>query len=118
MNDLLDNSLKGKLKGLAYYQIIGGVLGICLTIWLLAQTGTITGLVIILFSVALGLYSFSIYSGQQLLKGNTKKGLRLSVINQILQTINFAISGFAYKYVAGLMLYVGIKYLDGLTFSF
>ena len=120
MENILNNDIKSKIKGLAIYQIAGGIIGIGLTIWLIAQTVTITGLVILIFILASGLYSFSIYCGRQLLKGKIKSGLKLSTINQALQLINFAILGFAFKFVAGLILSIGIDYTNdfNITFNF
>ena len=118
MENILNNDIKSKIKGLAIYQIAGGTIGIGLTIWLIAQTVTITGLVILIFILAAGLYSFSIYCGRQLLKGKIKSGLKLSTINQALQVINFAVLGFAFKFVAGLILSIGIDYTNDFNFTF
>jgi len=118
MENILNNDIKSKIKGLAIYQIAGGIIGIGLTIWLIAQTVTITGLVILVFILAAGLYSFSIYCGKQLIKGKIKSGLRLSTINQALQVINFAVLGFAFKFVAGVILFVGIDYTNDFNIIF
>lgn len=118
MENILNKDIKSKIKGLAIYQIAGGIIGIGLTIWLIAQTVTITGLVILIFILAAGLYSLSIYCGQQLLKGKIKSGLKLSTINQALQVINFAVLGFAFKFVAGLILSIGIDYTNDFNFTF
>jgi hypothetical protein len=95
---------KIKLQALSYYQIVGGIIGIGLVILSFAQANRITGLVVVIFAFAIGLFSFSIFCGQQLLKGNIKKGLKLSTINQILQIIHFTILGFRFNYIAGIML--------------
>ncbi len=118
IDNILSNDIKSRIKGLAYYQIAGGVIGIGLTIWLIAQTAIVTGLAILIFILAAGLYTFSIYCGQQLLKGETKTGLKLSVFNQALQTINFAVLGFAFKFVAGLLFSIGIDYTNDFKFNF
>jgi hypothetical protein len=118
MENNLNNDLKNKIKGLALYQIVGGIIGIGLTIWLISKTVTITGLLILIFILATGLYSFSIYCGQQLLKGKIKYGLKLSTINQSLQVINFALLGFGFKFVAGLILSIGIDYTNDFNFTF
>lgn len=118
MENILNNDIKSKIKGLAIYQIAGGIIGIGLTIWLIAQTVTITGLAILIFILAAGLYSFSIYCGQQLLIGKIKSGLKLSTINQALQVINFAVLGFAFKFVAGLIMSIGIDYTNDLNLTF
>src|SRR4051794_7907039 len=96
-----------KLKVLGYYQIVGGIAGLAITIYLIAQTATITGLILLLYLIALGLYSFSIYCGTQVLKSK-KHSLNISLINQYLQLISFAILGYGFKYISGLLLSVGV----------
>lgn len=118
METYLTKKTKDKVKGLGYYQIIGGVIGIISTIGLIAQVGTIKWLVVLLFLLAAGLYSFSIYCGQQLLKGRLKTALKLSTINQALQSINFAILGFAFKFIAGVTLLIGIDYTNDFNITF
>ena len=108
MDNYLKKGIQSKIKGPAYYQIAGGILGICLTIWLIAKTVTITGLFLLIILFALGLYAFTIYCGQQLLKGDPKKALTLSIINQCLQAISFTMFGYAYKYASGLFLSIGV----------
>jgi len=118
MNEYIKQNEKTKLQVLSYYQIAGGITGIGLVIWLIAKTEVITGLVLLVFATGTGFYSFSIFCGQQLLKGNIEKGLKLSTINQILQIIQFAVLGFAFKFIAGIMLSVGIDLTTSFNFTF
>ena len=106
-----------KLKVLGYYQLIGGIAGLAITFYLIAQTATITGLILILYLIALGLYSFSIYCGTQVLK-NKKYSLDISLINQYLQLISFAILGYGFKYVSGLLLSVGVDLTNSFDMKF
>jgi len=117
-NEFIKQNEKTKLQILSYYQMAGGILGIGLVIWLIAKTEVITGLLLLIFAVDIGLFSFSIFCGQQLLTGKIKRGLILSTINQILQILQFAILGFAFKYVAGFMLSVGIDLTTTFRFTF
>lgn len=117
MNVKLPNKLKIKLKRLANYQIAGGIIGIIWTIWLIPQTVTISGLILLIYLLAVGLYLFSIYCGRLLLKGEYELGLKLSTINQSLQIFSFALMGFAFKFVAGLYLGVGIDYTNDFKFD-
>lgn len=117
MNVKLPNKLKAKLKRLANYQIAGGIIGIIWTIWLIAQTLTISGLILLIYLLAVGLYSFSIYCGRLLLKGKYELGLKLSTINQSLQIFSFALMGFAFKFVAGLYLGFSIDYTNDFKFD-
>ncbi|TYZ07410.1 hypothetical protein FY528_15210 [Hymenobacter lutimineralis] len=98
------------LKWLAYYQIIGGVLGIGLMFWLMVLSGYLTGGSLLALAVGFGLHSYSIYCGQQLLKGHTEKGLQLSMLNQALQVISFSVVGFGLEYVAGVSVLLGADF--------
>ena len=44
-------------------------------------------------------------------------GLRLSLINQILQIVGFSLGGFGFEYVAGLSFDFFIKYTDGIDIT-
>ena len=120
MDKQLPNKIKSKLELLAYYQIAGGTIGFIMVIWLVAQTVTITGLIMLIFLFAGGLHSFSMYCGRLLLKGDYNLGLKLSTINQALQIFSFALLGFAFSFVAGLCISIGFDYTNDFksTFSF
>ena len=120
MNKQLPNNIKSKLEILGYYQIVGGVIGLMTVIWVIAQTITITGIIILAFIFVTGLYSFSIYCGRLLIKEEYDLGLKLSIMDQALQIFSFAILGFAFNFVAGLGIGIDIDYTNGfiLNFSF
>ena len=111
-----------KIKGLAYYQLIGGIFGVGLSIWLTSKATLINGTVLLIIVLAFGLSFFSIYCGQQLLKQNFNRGLQLSLINQALQAINFAMLGYAFKFDVGFLLGAHVDLTNGfnlgLDFSF
>jgi len=119
MQPFISPRSKLKLKILGWYQIIGGIIGLLITVWLLAHTGQINGLMLLLLLIAFGLYGFSIYCGR-LLFTNYAKGLSFSVINQALQIVHFAMLGYAYQYVSGLIFEIGMSKRPGfnLTFNF
>ena len=118
MNEYLNGDIKLKIQGLAYYQIVGGAVGLGLTVMALIQAETTNGLLLSMLTVFAGLFCFSIICGQQLLKGNLKRGLKLSTVNQFLQVFNFAFAGYSFKYVAGLLLSLGIDLTQGFNFTF
>jgi hypothetical protein len=107
-----------KLKVLAWYQIIGGITGLLLTIWLIAHTGQINGLILLILLFATGLYSFSFYCGRLLMTNKYLIGFKLSLINQAIQILQFAMLGYAFWYASGLMFTLGIKVNNGFTFTF
>jgi hypothetical protein len=102
-----------KLIALAIYQIAGGVLGIALICWFLVTRFPVPGLIVLIFSIGLGLFIFSIYSGIILLR-RKEYGLKPSLINQFLQLVNIEVFGFGFKYVSGIITYVGINWTNTL----
>lgn len=119
MSRYLGKEIEAKIDKLAYYQIAGGILGIGIVIWFLAQTTVLTGLLLVLTLFATALYSFSIYCGNHLRKKKDLKfWLKLSLLNQILQTVNIAIPGYVYKFEAGLAFIVSFDFTEKLKFSF
>ncbi|RFS17592.1 hypothetical protein [Emticicia sp. C21] len=114
------NELKSRINILAYYQIVGGAVGIIFLVWMIATTFPIQGLNILLYLFMAVFFGFSIYSGWLLVEKRIEIGLTLSKINQILQIFGVAFGGFAYEYVAGIALMPGIDLEDGanITFNF
>ncbi len=112
------NKLKSRIAFLAYYQIVGGTIGIIFLIWLIATTFPVQGLNILLYLLMAIFFGLSICSGWLLLEGQTEVGLTLSKINQILQIFAVAFGGFAFAYVAGIMVSPSIDLTDGFHFSF
>jgi len=112
----MKSDLKFKIKLLSYYQIFGGMVGLILVVYLIAQTGTITGLHLLIFSLATILYANSIYCGRAVLTDPVDKGLTLSKVNQALQTIYFSINGYGFKYISGGGILASIDYSEGLEF--
>jgi hypothetical protein len=111
----ISDKFSKKIKFVAYYQIIGGAIGLLLTLWVMVNS---EGGGLLLLLGTLGLYTFSMYCGKMLLDGKVKDGLRFSTIIQVIQTINFALLGYAFKFIAGLNLTVGINYTTDLKFIY
>ena len=97
-------------NALAAYQIFGGLLGIGLAVKVMPRLQEIgaAGLGVIAFAGLL--YLFSITSGIILFK-KSKVGLNLSLINQALQVLSCAVGPFAYQYVAGFRIGIGIHFI-------
>ena len=106
-----------KLKVLGIYQIAGGIIGLLLTFWIIAGLTAFSGLLLLVVLIAIGLYSYSIYCGTLLLK-NKILGLRHSSINQFLQLINLIIAGFAFQYISGVFLTIGLDLTNSFNFIF
>jgi len=115
MTNEISKAIKIGLKTLGWYQIIGGIMGLLLTIYLLAKTGGITGVAMLLYLAAIGLYVFSIYSGRLLLGKRYETGLSFTIVNQLLQIFNFLVLGYGYFYISGafLMGAISVNHTDG-----
>jgi hypothetical protein len=109
---------KTTLLIISIYQIIGGLFGLGAIAWILLRTSTINGVLLLIFFIAVGLYSFSIKSGCVLLRKDYKRGLIFSIINQFIQIISIAIGGFKYSYYSGGMIDIGFNFTDGFKFNF
>ncbi len=112
------NSLKSRINILAYYQIAGGAIGIIFLVWMVATTFPIQGLNILHYLFMAVFHSFSVYSGWLLVERQIETGLAFSKINQILQVFGIAFGGFAYEYVAGISLWLGVDLKDSANFTF
>ncbi|HKO80834.1 MAG TPA: hypothetical protein VJU78_10575, partial [Chitinophagaceae bacterium] len=109
---------KPKIKVLSIYQIVGGGIGLAITIWIMVNyLSAFNGMIFLLFLLALGLYSYSIYCGILLLK-NYKSGLKHSLINQALQVLNFAIPGYSFLFVAGIYISIGVDLTESIIMKF
>jgi len=116
MIETISKKTGAKIKALAIYQIVFGLSGFALTLWLMITQGY-SILLLGMCMVFLMLYAHSIYSGILLFK-QKDAALIHSLINQYLQLISFSIMGFAYKYVAGIFINVGIDLTNGYLFTF
>lgn len=111
---LLSFDIESRMKSLGWYQIIGGILGICCLIYTLINTGTLTGSKFLLIVIAFLLFGFSIYCGNLLRKFDVH-GLSLSMWNQVLQVLQFHVLAIGFYYCSGMGLLVGFDW--GETFS-
>jgi hypothetical protein len=93
---MTENALKSKLTGLGIYQIVGGAFGIILILWAMLNGQQIVGPTIAIYLFMLLFFAFSFYCGILCLKKDNT-ALNLSLINQILQVIGFAMFGFAFN---------------------
>lgn len=112
------HKLKAKINFLAYYQIVGGAIGIIFLVWLLVSTLPVQGFNIVLFLMMAVFFALSICAGWLLVEKRIEAGLTLSKINQILQIIGFGFGAYGFKYVAGIMLSLGIDLKDDANFIF
>lgn len=93
-----------RLNILGYYQLIGGIIGIVITLIFLINQGILNGPLIVLLLTAIILMTYSTYCGFLLIRKQLNKGIKLSIINQALQIIGFGVLGYSFKYASGVLL--------------
>jgi hypothetical protein len=113
----MTTKIKADLLKLGWYQIIGGAVGVLIILYSLLSLTQFSGLVIFIYSFMLLFFAYSIYCGTLCIK-NTDKALTHSLINQFLQILGFAVFGFAFAYVAGLYVSVGLDLSTSIEMKF
>lgn len=114
----MEKQLRKQVTALALYQIIGGILGILLTLWVMFRGELVLTQQVLRFSLfAAALFVFSILCGRMLFR-NPPRGLVLSLLNQVLQVIYFAFGTYGFQYVAGLRIGFGFDMVGSWTFKF
>ncbi|MBB6611593.1 hypothetical protein H7F15_11140 [Pontibacter sp. Tf4] len=114
----MDKSTRTKLSIIAIYQIVGGVLGILLTAWVMYSGEMVIDQAALRMGLFAGaLYVFSILCGRMLYR-NYKRGLLLSIVNQVLQVVYFSFGAYGFQYVAGLRVGIGVDMIGGWIFKF
>lgn len=103
---------------LGIYQIFGGLIGLGVTAYLALGTGTINGAMLLIFTIATGLYLFSIKSGTVLIRKDYKRGLIYSMVNQIIQILSIGVGGYKFDYSSGAKGKIGINFTNGFNFNF
>ncbi|MDQ2180192.1 hypothetical protein [Marinifilum sp. D714] len=110
---------KTTLKIIGIYQILGGIFGLCISGWLLMRTGQINGPILLIFLVAIGLYLFSIQSGNLILQKNrVKRGIIYSMIHHAIQVIAISTGEYKYEYYSGAKGTIGFEFTKGFEFNF
>jgi hypothetical protein len=100
-------TLENKIKTLGLYQLIGGILGVIVTIRYLPNFNAFNGGLLLLVLIIISLHSFSIYCGYLLLKKKFKNGFNLSIYNQFIQIVSFGVLGFYFEHTSG--IFAGLK---------
>ncbi len=95
------------------YQIVGALFGFYVIASLLLRTNEINGALLLIYIIAIGLYSLSMKAGSLLIRQEYKRGLILSMVNQIFQIVSVAIGGYVYSYFSGGKLAAGFDFTDG-----
>ena len=117
MELLISKNTKSNLYKLGLYQIIGGVLGVLIIIWVIFKSPAFSELTVLIYLVMVLFFCYSIFCGTLCIQ-TKKNALIHSLTNQILQLFGFAVMGYALKYVAGFYLTIGLDLKDSIEFNF
>jgi hypothetical protein len=112
------NKTKQKLNILAYYQILGGSIGILLLIYSTLSLNNFGTMIIAQILLIFSLFTFSIFCGYQILKGNYLRGLNLSIYNNAIQVIGFGMFGVSWIYASGLLGSIRLELADDTYLGF
>ncbi|AIN49923.1 putative membrane protein [Dokdonia sp. MED134] len=112
------NEFKKRNKLLAIYQIAGGFIGIVFMSYTLIMIENLQSRELLVSTVPLILFVFSIYSGNLLIGKHYSKGLAYSKVNQLIQILGFKISGLMYVFGSGLIMCVQFDLTDDFITGF
>ena len=99
------------LKALGLLEIVGGITGIGLILWLALQGLETNTYVFLILLVAMGFYIYSIYAGIKLFK-HKENGILHSRILQYLQLIAISIGGMTYLLTSGGNFFLGYNFTN------
>ncbi|NVO33315.1 hypothetical protein [Hymenobacter lapidiphilus] len=117
MYNNLPSQTKKEIKWLAYYQIAGGIIGLLTVLVFLFNLSESNWLLAFIFIPAVLLYLFSIGCGRRLLGENVESGLRISMINQLIQVFGLSAIGYAFAFASGVSMWVELDLTDDFNFS-
>lgn len=106
-------STKTTILILGIYQIIGALLGFYIIAQFLLRTQEVSGTTLLILFITIGLYSLSMKAGTVLIRKKYKRGLILSLINQIFQVVAIALGGYKYDFSSGAKIAAGFNFTDG-----
>ncbi len=115
MKEEFEKKLKNKrniIKGIGILEIIGGVSGIGIILWLMLQGIETNTYVFLIFLFAIGFYMYSIFAGIRLFKLLEKGGFHSRIL-QYLQIPGISLLGITYILTSGGYLFVGYNSTEG-----
>lgn len=94
------------LKGIGILEIVGGISGIGMILWLILQRMEINLYVLLILLIAMGFYAYSIYAGIMLYK-HKENGVLYSRILQYFQLFAISTGGTTYLLTSGGNFFLG-----------
>lgn len=100
-----------KLKIIGVYQIIGGFIGLGLTIWVITMLLPMPLTIVCIVVIAIGLFLFSIVSGIGLYF-KKKAAINSAIVVQVFQIASFSLYGYSLKFVSGLGILINFDFTN------
>ena len=117
MEKQISHETESNLTKLGLYQIVGGAIGLIVIIWNFFKSDYLNSLTVLIYGIVLLVFVYSIFCGTLCFK-TRDNALRHSLVNQVLQVVGFAMMGFAFQYVAGFYLTIGLDFTNSVAINF
>jgi hypothetical protein len=117
MKNFIPKEIASDLVKLGVYQVTGCIIGAGVIGWNLYNDQVLTPVTLSLYGGIFLIFGYSAFCGILCLK-NKRNALLYSLINQMLQLLGFAILGYAFRYVSGFYLSIGLDFSDSFEFDF
>ena len=101
---------------IGWYQLLGGLGGALYILYSLIAVHKRTSIQFLVFGFMITFFIYSIFCGIKCIQLH-KKALTFTMINQLFQLFGFAVTGYAFRYIAGIYLTVGVNLLHAIEFS-
>ena len=101
---------------IGWYQLLGGSGGALYILYSLIAVHKRTSIQFLVFGFMITFFIYSIFCGIKCIQLH-KKALTFTMINQLFQLFGFAVTGYAFRYIAGIYLTVGVNLLHAIEFS-
>ena len=105
-----------KLKLIGIYQIIGGCIGLGITIWFISMVWPLSLIVSLILILSVSFFLFSIACGLGL-AFKKSWAIDLSIILQLAQIVNFTLFGYSFKFISGLGVLLTIDFTKSLKIN-
>jgi len=101
---------------IGWYQLLGGLGGALYILYSLIAVHKRTSLQFLVFGFMITFFIYSIFCGIRCIQLH-RKALTFTMINQLHQLFGFAFSGYAFRYIAGIYVTVGVNLAHSIEFS-
>lgn len=117
MKNFIPKEIELDLLKLGLYQITGSILGAAVIGWSLYKAESLNSVTLSLYAGIFLPFAYSVFCGILCLKNN-RNSLAFSLVNQMLQLLGLALFGFAFRYVSGFYVSIGLDFSHAFEWDF